>query len=213
MRFGRELVGVCALLVVGLVTTSACAQESWAEPTRAPTPWEISASAGYVTPPIRGGTTPFGAGLAARLGGNIGALYLGGRIAGFLGGSDVDVTDRSVLYGLELGYSLRAVTTESIRLTFRPQLGLGGLTVFHTDPSSATAQVDVVSSASGGSSSDTTTVSTVYVEPSLPLLLASGTMFFGLRPSVLVVPRIAYSGAEAATWLCYGLQAELGVRF
>ena len=191
--------------------------------------WEIAANAGYLTPPIRGGTTPFGAGLGGRIGGSVGNLYIGGKVAGYLGGSDIDVTDRSVLFGAEVGYSFHIHWVGPFSLVVRPQIGVGGLVVFHTDPSSisstagtASTTPDVVTTASGKTTSggggsgpsDTTTVSAFYLEPSLPLLFsAGGSVFFGVRPSMLIVPRVAYSGADPATWLCYGIHVELGTRF
>jgi len=72
----------------------------------------------------------------------------------------------------------------------------------------------VVTSASGSrSASDTLTVNNVFVQPGLTLGLVSGGPFVAMDASVLVLPGIAYGGADATTWVSYGAQLELGVRF
>jgi hypothetical protein len=85
-----------------------------------------------------------------------------------------------------------------------------------TDPSLLQQQpVDVVTSASGSSSSrsDTTVVNNVYFRPGLTAMLSSGGHFVALDGGMLVVPAIAYGGADPSTWISYGLEAQLGFRF
>ncbi len=196
--------------------------------------FEVAALAGYLSPPIRGGTTPFGAGLSGRFGLVLSNVYIGGKLAGYLGGTDVDISDRSLLYGLELGYGFRLDAFGGTHFVVRPQVGAGAMTIFHTDPSlagastttatggRARASVDVItaaSSSSGGggsgssSLSDTTTVTNVYVEPGLSVMWTSGVFFVGALGSMVVVPGISYSGADASTWVSYGLAGQIGVSF
>lgn len=224
-----------ALAAFTLVTTSThdvAADEAppdTAPPSTSTIDFELGGAFAYTTPPIRGGTSPFGMGFGGRAGlAFASGVYIGLSVIDYLGSKDVDVTDTALLYGLDLGYGFRlASTPEGGRLTLRPQIGAGGLTVFRTDPSltaassssSATGgrgqRVDVVSSASGGggSVSNVTTVDAFYVQPAITLMYASGAFFVAVDPHVLVVPGITYSGAAPSTWLSYGFQAQAGLRF
>jgi hypothetical protein len=174
--------------------------------------WELAGRAAYVTGPIRGGTDPFGAGIGARAGLTWGTgWYLGGTFTYFLGGRDVDVSYRAILYGLEFGYGFRFRTFGASSLTLRPKIGVGDAAVYYTDPSLA---ADVVTSASGSSgASDTLTVNNLYLQPGLTAMLEAGGHFVAVDASALVLPGIAYGGADATTWVSYGVQAELGFRF
>jgi hypothetical protein len=176
---------------------------------------ELGARAGYMTGPIRGGTTPFGAGFGARLGFVFSGVYIGAGAVYFLGGTDVDLSDRSLLYGLELGYGFRFDRIAGGFLTLRPQFGFGDAAISHTDPS--LAKVDVVTTASGSSSSttsDTITVHNLYLEPAVTTMFTSGAHFAAVTGSVLVIPGISYGGSsEATTWISYGLRGELGFHF
>jgi hypothetical protein len=172
---------------------------------------ELAGEASYVTPPIRGGATPFGVGFGARAGLELSGLYVGVRILDFLGGRDVDVSYRAMLYGLDLGYGIRLPAFGRAVWLVRPPVGLGDAAVSYTDPSLA---ADVVTTASGtASASDTITVNNVFVEPGLTLELVSGSYFVALDGSLLVLPGIAYGGADRTTWLMDGLRMELGLRF
>ena len=186
---------------------------------------ELAGIAGYLSPPVRGGTTPFGLGFGARLGLAYEHLYLGVRGMGYLGGSDVDITDQSLMAGGEIGYGLHLASGSAGRLTLRPLVGAGGAVIFHTDPSllknastttsgGRSRSVDVVSSASGrgGGASDVTTVSSVYLRPALVLMYSTGSFFAGAETSAVLLPAIAYGG-ESATWLSYGLEGQIGCRF
>lgn len=171
---------------------------------------ELGAQAGYVAPPIRGGTNPFGAGFGGRLGLVYSGLYVGASVVDFLGGSDVDVSYRALLYGLEVGYGLRIPAFGETTFTVRPQLGVGNAAVYYTDPALA---ADVVTSASSGSSSDTRTVNNVYVQPALLGMLSAAGHFVALEASALVVPGIQYGGADATTWVSASGQLQLGFVF
>jgi hypothetical protein len=219
----------CFIIVTGAHDAAAQeAPEALPAPATSGTDFELGGAVGYTTPPIRGGTSPFGMGIGGRAGlAFASGVYVGLSVIDYLGSKDVDVTDTALLYGLDLGYGFRlAETSDGGKLTLRPQIGAGGLTVFRTDPSlnaattptsgSGRQRVDVVSSASGGSggsSSNVTTVDAFYVEPAVTLMYATGAFFVALNPNILVVPGITYSGAAPSTWLSYGLQGQGGLRF
>ena len=176
---------------------------------------ELGGVASYMTGPIRGGTSPFGAGFGGRAGLDFGGFYVGGRVEDYLGGSDVHLSDKALLYGLELGFGFPLARIGGATVSLRPLVGVGDAAIAHTDPS--LAKVDVVTSASGSSSStssDTVTVNSIYLQPGLTLMLVSGSNFVALNGSMLVIPSISYGGSsDTATWLTYGMQAELGFRF
>lgn len=179
---------------------------------------ELGGEAAYLSPPIRGGTNPFGAGFGGHLGLAFrGGLYLGVSALDFLGGKDVDLSYRALLVGVDVGYAFPFHLFGSAILTLRPQLGLGDAAIYVTDPSLLQQQpVDVVTSASGSSSSspsDTTVVNNVYLRPGLTAMLSSGGHFIAIDGGMMVVPGIAYGGADPSTWISYGLEAQLGFRF
>ena len=70
-----------------------------------------------------------------------------------------------------------------------------------------------MTSASGSSASDTTTVNNPYVQPSFVALLSSGRFFFAVSGSILVVPNISYGGTQPETWIAYGAEGQIGARF
>lgn len=199
---------------------------------------EIAGKASYLTPPVRGGTSPFGAGFGGRLGFTMANVYVGASVVDYLGGTDVDAWSHGVLYGGELGYGIRLTSGGGVTLTLRPQIGVGGLTVFRTTPTVASTtgtnapvrvstSVDVITTATGGTSSGsgtsssssssspttTTTASNLYVQPSVVLLLSSAVTFVGVNASMLVVPSFAYGENDPTTWVCYALEGQLGLRF
>jgi hypothetical protein len=228
-------------LVAGALTLStagsARAQESFT-PAPAPRPepdldWELAGRASYAAPPVRGGTSPFGAGFGGRLGFAIANVYVGASVVDYLGSTDIDAWAHGVLYGGELGYGFRSGDLGGVVLIVRPQVGVGGLTIFHTTPiasSSATTSrtvrtrtdVDVVTTASGGTSSGssgsasnttTTSLSNIYVQPGVTMMVASKATFAGVNANVLVIPGVVYGDNAPTTWMSYGLEAQLGVRF
>jgi len=171
---------------------------------------ELAGQAAYVTAPIRGGTNPFGAGFGGRVGLDLGGLYVGVSVVDFLGGRDVDVSYRALLYGGEIGYGFRIPAFARAFWLLRPRVGVGNAAVYYTDPSLA---VDVVTTASGRSASDTLTVNNLYVQPGFTWELSTPSYFAAIDASVLVLPGIAYGGADATTWVSYGAQGQVGVRF
>jgi hypothetical protein len=172
---------------------------------------ELGGQVAYVSPPIRGGTNPFGAGFGGHLGLAFrGGFYLGASLVDFLGGKDVDLSYRALLVGADIGYGWPFQVFGRATLTLRAQLGIGDAAIYVTDPT----LVDVVTSASrNASSSDTTVVNNVYLRPGLTALLSGGGHFVAIDGGMLIVPGIAYGGADPTTWISYGLQAQLGFRF
>ena len=193
------------------------------EPPATPSSWdfELGAKVGYTTPPIAGGTSPFGVGFGGRAGFAVSHVYIGLSVVDYLGAKDVNVTDTALLYGAEIGVDLHLGDVGAGYFKLRPHVGGGGVAIFRTDPNLATtsstggrnSRPDVVTSASGRSSSNVTTVNAFYVEPGATLLFVTGSFFFGLDANVLVVPSIGYSGAAPTTWLAYGVQGQTGLRF
>ena len=209
-------------------------------PVAAPT-FELAAVASYLAPPIRGGATPFGAGFGGRLGVGFGRVVVGVAVVDYLGSTDVDLSRRSLLYGATIGFTIDAAHPGGLTFAVRPGIGAGGLTLFYTTPNAVTttgstsragtasttsATVDVVSTASGGSSlsssrsssssasvDTTTTVSAPYVEPALTLLLSSSSTFLAATASMLIVPGVTDDLGGSSTWLTYGVQLDLGLRF
>jgi hypothetical protein len=176
---------------------------------------EVAAAVVYTTPPIRGGTTPFGAGFGVRGGFAFPHLYVGLAGRGYLGGSDGNITDNALLGGVELGYGMSTPLFGG-QFTLRPVLGVGGMVLMHTDPSLLTASPDVVSSASGQGGgrghSDTTTLENVYLEPALVVMYGRGSVFGAAEANLLAIPGVSYSG-DTTTWVAYGIQGEVGYRF
>jgi hypothetical protein len=177
---------------------------------------ELAGEVAYITAPIRGGATPFGAGFGARIGLDFSGFYIGVSILDFLGAKDVDVSYRALLFGGEFGYGFRAPAFGGAFWILRPRLGVGDAAIYYTDPT-LPLKVDVVTTASGVSStstsSDTITVNNVFLQPGVTLELASRGHFVAIDGSMLVLPGIAYSGAAATTWISYGAQVQLGVSF
>ena len=202
---------------IGSSRTEALAGGSKAEPVDPadkPVQVELSASAAYGSAPIRGGTSPFGAGVGGRFGLDISGVYVGASALYYLGSSDYGLSDRALLYGLELGYGFHFHWLGNSLITIRPLVGFGDAAISHTDPS--LAKVDVVTSASGSSSStssDTITVNNIYLKPGITTMVSAGSNFVALNTSLLVIPGLSYGGGDPTTWLSYGVQAEVGFRF
>lgn len=186
-----------------------------------PIDWEIATTLGYVSPPIRGGTNPFGVGIGGRAGLSAFGLYAGITIVDFLGGRDVSLSDRSLLIGGEFGYGGTVYTYERqhFKIVLRGLVGVGNAAVSHDDPALAqNTKPDIVTTASGrtinGSSPSTTvTANNIYVRPTLSLMFIHQWQYVAIEGDVLVVPGISYGGADPSTWIAYGTQLHLGARF
>ncbi|MGH7293629.1 MAG: hypothetical protein ACRELB_01790 [Polyangiaceae bacterium] len=182
-----------------------------APPPPSPLGLEIGGVASYVSAPIRGGTNPFGAGLGGRVALELSGFYVGAAVVGYFGGTDVDVRYRAFLAGAELGYGLHVLVPPVGFIDVRPRIGVGNASVYYTDPS---LRADVVTSASGASSSsDTLTVNNLYLQPGLTLQLSAAAVYVAVEGGALVLPGIAYGGADATTWISYDGRVELGLRF
>lgn len=243
---------IIAGIVIGgalVVPGAAFAQEAASAATVAAsstTTWEIGGKASFLSPPIRGGTNPFGPGFGGRLGVSFGGLYVGASVVDYLGGQDVDLSAHAIMYGGELGYGITKSLGGGAGLTLRPSVSAGGLSVMYTTPTSsattttstrtsagtASTQVEVqpvdvittasASRSSGSSSSGlfgsdsteaTTTVTAFYVQPGATLMLASSWGFIALKGSMTVVPAISDGLTGTATWLVWGGDGEIGLRF
>ena len=186
-----------------------------------PFDFELAAVADYLASPISGGTNPFGLGVGARFGAGFKGIYLGASFVGYLGSTDVTLSDQSLLIGAELGYGFVLVDSARyhLRVVLRPLVGVGNANVTHTDPALAQAVApDVVTTASGrtvtgGRASDTVTVNNFYVRPMLALILEHRWFMASIAGDGLLVPGIAYGGADPALWITYGGQLQVGVRF
>ena len=197
---------------------------------------ELFALGGYMTPPVAGGVTPFGLGGGGGIALDVGHVYVGGRILAYGGGSDDSgSSERALLYGLEAGSTIRVTPGFALR----PFVGAGGASIAHTLPPSSTTSTssstggfasvvprpDVITQATsistgsgrggaGGSSADTVTVSTWYVEPGIVAMATfpSGA-YVGLRLSALYFPSVQYGDDTSATWLSYATHLTLGYAF
>jgi hypothetical protein len=182
--------------------------------------FEIAALGDFLAGPIRGGTNPFGLGFGGRAGLVASHVYVGFTIAQYLGGSDVTQSDSSLLAGAEVGWGFVLHQSTRWRVELRPVIGVGNAAISHTDQSAVTnATVDVVTTASGrtvttrNAPSPTLTINNLYVRPPLALLLQHDWQLVALEANGLVIPGIAYGGADATTWLSYGVQLQVGARF
>jgi hypothetical protein len=220
-------------LLVAATASRAEAQEypppSFSAPRGNENTWELAGVVSYLTPPIRGGTSPFGVGFGGRLGSTVGGLYLGAAVVDYLGQTDVDATTHAVLYGGELGYGIPLTDLGGAELTLRPQVGVGGLTIFFTEPNAAAAaarssstvqvkpNVDVVttatargavsSSSGSGSSGGPTTSSSSSSSSSASATTTTTVSTVYLRPGVALVlsSRSTFAGLTADVLVIPGL--------
>lgn len=203
VKWNMRRVGL--VVALALVTTTA----TTTSPRAASPRWELGAKAGYESPPIVGGTSPFGAGFGLRFGLSIVGLYVGASAVGYVGHTDIDIGNHAFLYGGEIGWGGDVGLGGGITMTIRPQLGVGYAALVHTDP--ALAKVDAISSASR-SVSDSVTIDSYYLQPALVVMFASKSHFAALTSDMLVLPRVAFGG-EPQTWRTFGLSAQIGFLF
>jgi hypothetical protein len=95
---------------------------------------ELGGIVAFGSPPIRGGTNPFGVGFGARLGFVLSSLSFGASFVAFQGGTDVDTSEHALQVGGDLGYNARTRLSPDVWLTVRPQLGVGAVMVTRVDP-------------------------------------------------------------------------------
>lgn len=162
----RGALGVAALAVMLAEPRPAAAQDAVLVGPKETPPWEVAGVASYQSAPIRGGTNPFGAGFGGRFGRSFGRLYIGANVVDYLGGTDVDLQARALLWGGEVGFSFRRSLGGGLSLLVRPGLGVGAAMLFYTLPTTTVTTsnvaptshvVDMISTASHR----TTPVSTV----------------------------------------------------
>ena len=192
-------------------------ETSAAQPsTPSPIRLELVAVADYLSAPISGGTNPFGLGFGGRFGLTVHGFYTGFTIVDYLGGSDVALSDQSLLVGGEVGYGLvlHDFTRAHASLVLRPILGVGYVSVSHTNPSIVqNAKPDVVTTASGrtvsgGKPSPTVTVNNIYLRPKLASILTHRWQFVALEGDGLFVPGISYGGADPSLWISMGQSSK-----
>ena len=229
-----------AVLAVGVTLAPARAQEEMAVAPEPEAPvaahasnahFEIFARGGYMTPPVRGGLSPFGFGGGGGVAFTIGSVYLAASVIDYAGESDgAGGSEQALLYGTEVGYEVRPTSA----LTVRPFFGVGGASITDATTTSVTptpagirnargaAQIpDVItqatSSSGGGATGSGTTetvVSTFFLEPGVAATLSSTAgAFVGARVSAVYFPRVAYSSDTFASWLPWSLQLSVGQRF
>jgi hypothetical protein len=192
---------------------------------------ELGARGAYVSPPVRGGSTPFGFGAGGGLDFVFAHVMIGASVLAFRGtSSDDGSAETAILYGAEAGYELRPLPW----LSLRPMLALGGAAVTSTNPIAAstttttttpvgrrTTPVDVVTQASsistGGGSLATTTSTVVNALYAAPGILATAALspgtFVGVGGRVLYFPSVSYSYDSSAAWMAYSLDVALSLRF
>lgn len=142
---------------------------------------EVAAKVGYGLSPLSNlPANPLGFGVGGRAGISVFNVYVGGTGIYYLGGS----TETSLLYGGELGYSIKVLI-----VTIRPQVGVGNY-VLHTD--------------FGGVSSN---AHNLYLEPGVTGLVKLGTWLLGADANVLVLPGM--TGNQAA----FTAHGQIGIQF
>jgi hypothetical protein len=159
-----------------------------------PVDLELGARAGGGTNPFGGNPqppNPLGFGLGARGGATIFGIYGGVGVMYYFGSSETvlgsSVSVHSLLYGAELGYSVKLAI-----LTIRPQVGLGNCTL----------------SATGASDTNN-----LYVEPGLTGLITLGTIFVGADANALILPGIKQADGTTGTSTAFTLHGQVGVKF
>lgn len=192
--------------------------------------FELGARGAYVSPPVRGGSNPFGLGAGGGLDFVFAHVVLGASVLAFRGTSTDDGSaETAILYGAEAGYELRPLPW----LSLRPMLGIGGAAVTNTIPIAPsttptttpvgrrTTAVDVVTQASsissGGGTLATTTSTVVNALYAAPGILATAALspgtFVGAGGRVLYFPSVSYSYDSSVAWMAYSVDLTLSLRF
>jgi hypothetical protein len=137
-----------------------------------------------------------GFGLGARAGVSIDWFYAGLSFMDYLGTKSSDGSSlKSVLYGVEAGYNIRAEL-----FTLRPQLGIGGYAV---------TQSSGVTEISTGASGPSYTAGSVYLEPGVTALDSFGLLLIGADVNVLLLwPSNGFMTQPAFT-----AHGQVGVKF
>jgi hypothetical protein len=169
---------------------------------------EIGAKIGGATSVISG-VNPLGFGLGGRAGvvlfdhlyGGINLVYYFGGSAtvpsGALGEPSYDLSGHTLVYGVEAGWGFKVLDI----LTIRPQVGLGNATISETISCPGSGQ------ACGVSNIGESSLSSLYVEPGVTVLVALGTFFVGADANAFVLTGV---GSSIAAFTAHG---QVGVKF
>lgn len=182
---------------------------------------EAAGTVGVGTDPlIKGGPNPLGLGGGGRAGVVFRNLYVGVALTYYPGQSKSDGTfsypsqpsgianppssDHVLMYGIEAGYGVGILGF----LTFRPQIGLGNLTLSYAQPTHSEIC---------GLPCDTTlsgSINSLYLEPGVTALGFFGVLLLGIDANVLVLPRITEPFTTSATTdTAFTMHIQLGLRF
>ncbi len=160
---------------------------------------EIAAKGGYATNPASSGAfNPLGVGLGGRAGITLLGFYGGVNVLYYLGGSQDQLSEHALLYGIEAGYGFTLIDI----LTIRPQVGVGNAT-FSTSYSGPT----VGGANIGGSASN------LYLEPGVTGLIALGQWFVGADANFLVLPGVSQGTGSSTTETSFTLHGQVGIKF
>lgn len=187
---------VLRLLIPALVAGAAFLVSERDAKALGPVDVEVGARVGVATNPDSDGPNPYGLGLGVRGGVSIFNIYGGLSFMHYLGSSqDVpgggSVDFSSTLYGLELGYSIKAIPM----LTLRPQLGIGN--------ASLTSSVGSFSASS----------SNLYLEPGVTALVPLGLLYVGADVNLLLLPGVDQGDADSKTFTSLSIHGQVGVQF
>jgi hypothetical protein len=212
---------------------------------RAAVPIEIEGGGfiGYGTNPSKG-PNPFAVGIGARAGVDVYDLYAGLAITYYFGGSgncgggapnsgegmsslpatycgagigEVSLSQMSVLYGVDLGYTLSIPRVKYLKI--RPLLELGDTEITRSGNVGA-------SDVTAGALSQYHSVNSFYAQPGLLVFLTVSGFFIGADANLLLVPGvldITGAGAnmdgtgnlttEKRTFVAFTTHAQIGFRF
>jgi hypothetical protein len=150
---------------------------------------EIAAKAGY-------GSNDFGFGFGGRAGISFFGFYGGLSAVDYLGKSVDDVTTHTLLLGGELGFGIKIS-----RLTIRPLLGLGEGIISATVPMLP------------GTSSQTSTSGSFYLEPGGLIQLNFGLIIFGVDAGCLILTSNQSVTGFTQVTEAFTIHGQFGLKF
>jgi hypothetical protein len=186
-------------IAVGLFAVLASSRDAHA---LGPVSVEVGAKAGLATNPADSGQpNPLGFGIGARGGIEIMNVYVGANVLYYFGSTQtlstglgsVDVSEHTLLYGLEGGYGFKFLDD---LITLRPQLGIGN----------ATYSVSGLGPLDGSRSN-------LYLEPGVTVLVGLGGLYVGGDANYLVFPSADQGGGQTKTWTSFTLHGQVGLKF
>jgi hypothetical protein len=218
----------------------------WPGEARAVGPVDIEGGGtlGYGTNPSHG-PNPLGVGLGVRAGVNVYGLYAGVDLTYYFGGSgncgggapnsgdglsslppaycsalpaEVSLSQMSVLYGVDVGYTLNIPRVRFLK--FRPILELGDSEITRT------GTVGLSDITTAASLAQYRSENSFYVQPGLTVLLVVDAFFFGVDANLLLIPGVTDIEAVSAnadgsgnlltsrrTLAAFTTHAQIGFRF